>query len=101
MESEEVTTPEEIFVDAHEEDEEVFLEAIQTEERESYLLPLPSLSSSGNDESTWCVTDRERPALPSFPSLPSRSTCVAAHCTGAAAADAVAVVGGSIFLRLQ
>ena len=32
------------------------------------------LSSSGNDESTWCVTDRERPALPSLfpPSLLAR-----------------------------
>ena len=65
-------------MDAHEEkeeeeDEEVFLEAIQTEERErereSYLP-----SSFGNDESTWCVTDRERPALPSL-SSPARDVC--------------------------
>ena len=48
MESEEVTTPEEIFVDAHEEEkeedeEEVFLEAIQTEERERAIFPSPLL----------------------------------------------------------
>ena len=58
MESEEVTTPEEIFVD--EEEEEVFLEAIQTDRvrgRERAISP--SLSYFGNDESTWCVTDRE------------------------------------------
>ena len=43
MESEEVTTPEEIFVDAHEEEKEVFLEAIQTEERERAIFPSPLL----------------------------------------------------------
>ena len=67
MESEEVTTPEEIFVD--EEEEEVFLEAIQTDRvreaeeeeraRERAISLSLSLSSFGNDESTWCVTDRE------------------------------------------
>ena len=60
LESEEVTTPEEIFVDAREkeEDEEVFLEAIQTDrvreaeeeerarERERELSPSPSPSPS-------------------------------------------------------
>ena len=86
LESEEVTTPQEIFVDAREkeeeEDEEVFLEAIQTdrvreaeeEERARERAISLSLSSFGNDESTWCVTDRERPALPSL-SFPARDVC--------------------------